>query len=63
MYFIEKHAVIRKIRAKCKNGARECFLPVFQFIKTLAGSLIWRKYCTKVKFSQTLGGGGLKQIS
>ena len=26
-------------------------------------SLIWRKYCTKVEFHQTLGGGGLKQIS
>ena len=32
-------------------------------VGTTAGSLIWRKYCTKVKFRQTLGGGGLKQIS
>ena len=32
-------------------------------VGTTADSLIWRKYCTKVKFRQTLGGGGLKQIS
>ena len=32
-------------------------------VGTTAGSLIWRKYCTKVKFRQTLGGGGLKQNS
>ena len=30
---------------------------------TTAGSLIWRKYCTKVKFRQKLGGVGLKQIA
>ena len=31
-------------------------------VGTTAGYLIWRKYCTKVKFRQTLGAGGLKQI-
>ena len=38
------------------------FLNSFRLCTT-AGSLIWRKYCTKVKFRQTLGGGGLKQIT
>ena len=32
-------------------------------VGTTAGSLIWRKYCTKVKFRQVLGGGSLKQVS
>ena len=32
-------------------------------VSATAGSMIWRKNCTKVKFIQTLGGGGLKQIS
>ena len=27
-------------------------------VGTTVGSLIWHKYCTKVKFRQTLGGGG-----
>ena len=36
---------------------------IHQDVGTTAGSLIWCKYCTKVKLSQTLGGGGLKQIS
>ena len=47
------------------NGAREYSFASFsinQDVVTTAGSLIWRKDCTKVKFSQTLGGGGLKQI-
>ena len=46
-------------------GAREYSFASFsinQDVSTTAGSLIWRKDCTKVKFSQTLGSGGLKQI-
>ena len=30
-------------------------------VRNTAGSLNGRKYCTKVKFHQTLGGGGIKQ--
>ena len=35
---------------------------IYLDVRTTACSLIWRKYCTKVKFHQTLESGGLKNL-
>ena len=32
---------------------------IHQDVNIAASPLIWRKYCTKVKFRQTLGGRGI----
>ena len=53
IFHLNKHAVIRKNRAKWCLRMLFASFSIHEDVDTTAGSLIWRKYCTKVMFRQT----------